>query len=80
MYKYIDCFSIKSKDEKNVYNFATIYDDVSHTSFRVFVPADLCVALKKKFHTNDDITKYLSFVKNFNNDNFHCVININNIY
>lgn len=78
MYKYIDCFLIKSKDEKNVYNFVTLYDDVSHTSFRVFVTPDVAVALKKNFKTNDDITKYLTFVKNYNNDYFHCVIK--NIY
>lgn len=75
MYKYIDCYSIKSKDEKNVYNFVTVYDDVSHTTFRVFVTPEVSVLLKKSYKTNDDITKHLSFVKNYNNDYFHCVIN-----
>lgn len=75
MYKYIDCFNLKSKDEKNVYNFVIVYDDVSHTSFRVFVTSDVAIALKKNYKTNDDITKHLSFVKNYNNDYFHCVIN-----
>lgn len=78
MYKYIDCYSIKSKDEKNVYNFVTVYDDISHTTFRVFVTPEVSVLLKKSYKTNDDITKYLSFVKNFNNDYFHCVIK--NVY
>ena len=75
MYKFIDCFQNNSKDNKKIYYLVTIYDDVSHTSFRVFVTPDIYVAIKKNLKTNDDITKYLSFVKNYNNDYFHCVIN-----
>ena len=75
MYKFIDCFQNNSKDNKKIYYFVTVYDDVSHTSFCVFVTPDIYVSIKKNFKSNDDITKYLSFVKNYNNDYFHCVIN-----
>lgn len=74
MYKLIDCFQTNAKDKDRVYNFVTIYDDVSHTTFRVFVTPEISVAIKKNYKTNDDITKCLSFVKNYNNDYFHCVI------
>lgn len=77
MYKYLDSFMAKSKtkeNEKNYY-FVLVYDDVSHTTFKVFVNNDIFVGIRKTYKTNDDISKILSFVKNYNNEDFHCVIN-----
>ena len=77
MYKYLDSFTAKSKTNENEksYYFVLIYDDVSHTTFKVFVNSDVFVCIRKTYKTNDDISKILSFVKNYNNDDFHCVIN-----
>lgn len=75
MYKLIDTYSINSKDEKKSYYFVTVYDDVSHTSFKIFVNSDVYFSIKKNLKANDDISKYLTFEKNYNNDYFHCVIN-----
>ena len=78
MYKYLDSFTAKSKTNENnekIYYFVLIYDDVSHTTFKVFVNSDVFVGIRKTYKTNDDITKILSFVKNYSNDDFHCVIN-----
>lgn len=77
MYKYLDSYTAKSKtkdNEKNYY-FVMIYDDVTHTTFKVFVTMDVFVGIRKTYKQNDDISKILSFVKNYNNDDFHCVIN-----
>jgi hypothetical protein len=77
MYKYLDSFTAKSKTKENekAYYFVLIYDDISHTTFKVFVDSDVFVGIRKTYKTNDDISKILSFVKNYNNDDFHCVIN-----
>ena len=77
MYKYIDSYTAQSKTkekDKNYY-FVLIYDDISHTTFKVFVTMDVFVGIRKTYKQNDDISKILSFVKNYNNDDFHCVIN-----
>ena len=39
MFKYLDSFTAKSKTKENekTYYFVLIYDDVSHTTFRVFL-------------------------------------------
>ena len=77
MYKYVDSFTAQSKTkekDKNYY-FVLIYDDVSHTTFKVFVTMEVFVGIRKTYKSNDDISKILSFVKNYNNDDFHCVIN-----
>lgn len=77
MYKYLDSFTAKSKTKENekTYYFVLVYDDVSHTTFRVFVNGDVFVAIRKTYKSNDDISKILTFEKNYNNDDFHCVIN-----
>lgn len=77
MFKYLDSFTAKSKTKENekIYYFVLIYDDVSHTTFKVFVASDVFVGIRKTYKPNDDITKILTFEKNYNNDDFHCVIN-----
>ena len=77
MFKYLDSFTAKSKTKENekTYYFVLIYDDVSHTTFRVFVNSDVFVGIRKTYKSNDDISKILTFEKNYNNDDFHCVIN-----
>lgn len=75
MYKYLDSFTAQSKTKEKNYYFVLVYDDVSHTTFRVFVTMDVFVGIRKTYKQNDDISKILSFVKNYNNDDFHCVIN-----
>lgn len=77
MYKYLDSFTAtsKTKEKDKNYYFVLIYDDVSHTTFRVFVTMEVFVAIRKTYKPNDDISKILSFAKNYNNDDFHCVIN-----
>ena len=66
---------VKQKRMKKTYYFVLIYDDVTHTTFKVFVNNDVFVGIRKTYKNNDDISKILSFVKNYNNDDFHCVIN-----
>ena len=77
MFKYLDSFTAKSKSKENekTYYFVLIYDDVSHTTFRVFVNPDVFVGIRKTYKSNDDISKILTFEKNYCNDDFHCVIN-----
>lgn len=76
MYKYLDSFTANSKTTKDkTYYFVLIYDDISHTTFRVFVNSDVFVGIRKTYKTNDDISKILLLKKNYNNDDFHCVIN-----
>lgn len=77
MFKYLDSFTAQSKTKENdkTYYFVLVYDDVSHTTFRVFVASDVFVGIRKTYKPNDDITKILTFEKNYNNDDFHCVIN-----
>ena len=64
MFKYLDSFTAKSKTKENekTYYFVLIYDDVSHTTFRVFVDSDIFVGIRKTYKTNDDITKTLNVV------------------
>ena len=59
MFKYLDSFTAKSKTKENdkTYYFVLIYDDVSHTTFRVFVNGDVFVGIRKTYKSNDDISK-----------------------
>ena len=73
MFKYLDSFTAKSKTKENekTYYFVLVYDDVSHTTFRVFVDGDVFVGIRKTYKSNDDISKILTFEKNYNNDKIY---------